>query len=348
MQKPVYYDGTKLLSMMDINGDRPEIYLCTSNRTAGKTTYFGRLCVKRFVENKEKFMLLYRFNYELDDCAEKFFKDIGGLFFPGMEMISERKANGTFHELFLGDQSCGYAVSINSADAIKKYSHLFSDVDRMLFDEFQSESEHYCPREVQKFLSVHTSVARGQGKQVRYVPVYMLGNRASLLNPYYVEMGISARLNKETKFLRGNGFVLENGYVDSAARAQELSGVNKAFNGSTYLAAMHSREDVYLNDNTAFIEKLEGKNEYVCTFRYEGCDYAIRRYGELGFMYCDNHADYNFRVKITVTLEDHRVNYVMLKQNDMLLQILRDLFKKGSFRFKNLQCKEACIRLLSL
>ena len=43
-----YYDGTKLLSMTDINGKKPELYLCTTNRTGGKTTYFGRLVVNRF------------------------------------------------------------------------------------------------------------------------------------------------------------------------------------------------------------------------------------------------------------------------------------------------------------
>ena len=57
-----YYDGTKLLSMLDINGDKPEIYLCTSNRTAGKTTYFNRLVTKKFLNEGIKFMLVYRFN----------------------------------------------------------------------------------------------------------------------------------------------------------------------------------------------------------------------------------------------------------------------------------------------
>lgn len=62
-----YYDGTKLLSMKDINGKTPEILLCTTNRTGGKTTYFGRLCLNRFLKYGEKFCLIYRFNYELDD-----------------------------------------------------------------------------------------------------------------------------------------------------------------------------------------------------------------------------------------------------------------------------------------
>ena len=62
-----FYSGTKLLSMKDIKGRTPEIFLCTSNRSAGKTTYFNRLCVRRWLKYGEKFMLVYRFNLELDD-----------------------------------------------------------------------------------------------------------------------------------------------------------------------------------------------------------------------------------------------------------------------------------------
>ena len=237
MNETKYYDGTKLLSMKDINGNKPEIYMCTTNRTGGKTTYFGRLCINRFINKGEKFGLIYRYNYELDDVTDKFFKDIGSLFFPNMTMTSKRRASGIFHELFLDEKSCGYAFSLNSADQIKKYSHLFNDIERMLFDEFQSETNHYCSDEVKKLLSVHTSVARGQGEQVRYVPVYMLSNPVSIINPYYIEMGISERLRDNTKFLRGDGFVLEQGYVDSASKAQKESGFNRAFSKNSYVAA---------------------------------------------------------------------------------------------------------------
>ena len=37
-QKPTFYDGTKLLSLTDINREKPELYMCTTNRTGGKTT----------------------------------------------------------------------------------------------------------------------------------------------------------------------------------------------------------------------------------------------------------------------------------------------------------------------
>lgn len=340
-----FYDGTKLLSMMDINGNKPEIYMCTSNRSAGKTTYFSRLCVNRFLKHDEKFMLIYRFNYQLDDCADKFFKDINTLFFPGSVMQSKRRASGTYHELFLDEKSCGYAVSLNSADGLKNYSHLFSDTMRMMFDEFQSETNHYCSEELRKFISIHTSVSRGQGQQIRYVPVYMISNPVSIINPYYVEMGISSRLNDKVKFLKGDGFVLEQGYVEAASKAQKQSGFNRAFAKNEYVA--YSSESIYLNDNKSFIERPSGNPRYLCTIRYNGCDYAIKEYLDLGILYCDDRPDKTFPERITVTTDDHEINYVMLKRNDFFISNLRYFFERGCFRFKDLRCKEALLKALS-
>lgn len=340
-----YYDGTKLLSLTDLDGKQPEILMVTTNRTGGKTTYFGRLCVNKFKKGQGKFALLYRYNYELDDCADKFFKDLSTLFFSGSVMESKRKASGIFHELFLDGESCGYALSLNSADQLKKYSHLFSDVNRMIFDEFQSESNHYCSDEIKKFISIHTSVARGQGEQVRYVPVYMLSNPVSLINPYYVELGISNRLRDDTKFLRGHGYILEQGFIDSASIAQKESGFNKAFTKNSYVA--YSSECVYLNDNKAFIEKPNGIGRYLCTIKYNGTDFGVREFADSGFIYVDDRPDTSYKYKITVTTSDHEINYVMLKRNDMFLTNLRFYFEKGCFRFKDLRCKEAILKALS-
>ena len=340
-----YYDGTKLLSMLDINGRKPEIYLCTTNRTGGKTTYFGRLLVNRFLDRGEKFGLIYRYNYELDDCADKFFKDIGKLFFKDKVMESKRRASGIFNELFLDKVSCGYAISLNSCDQLKKYSHLFSDVARLLFDEFQSESNHYCQDEIRKLLSVHTSIARGNGEQIRYVPVYMLANPVSIINPYYVELGISNRLRDDTKFLKGDGYVLEQGFIDSASKAQLDSGFNRAFSRNSYVA--YSAECVYLNDNKAFIDKPVGSNRYVGTLRYNNRDYGLREFTELGIIYCDDKPDNTFKYKVTVTTSDHQINYVMLRKNDLFISNLRYLFECGCFRFKDLNCKEAVLKALS-
>lgn len=339
-----FYDGTKLLSMKDIEGNTPEIFMCTSNRSGGKTTYFNRLAVNRWNKKRTKFALLYRYKYELSDVADKFYKDIRDLFFPNTIMTSKSRASGIYHELYINDESCGYALALNSADQLKKYSHLFSDVDLIIFDEFQSETNAYCPQEIRKFLSIHTSIARGGGKQVRYVPVIMISNPVSIINPYYVEMGISSRLDG-AKFVRGKGYVLEQGFVESASKSQKESAFNKAFENNEYVA--YSSECVYLNDNEAFIEKPNGIPRYLGTIRYEGTDYAIREYRDLGILYCDNKADMTFPNRISVTTDDHRINYVMLKSNDLFILNMRFYFEHGAFRFKDLKSKEALMKLIS-
>ena len=345
MSEPVYYDGTKILSMKDLDGQTPEIFMVTTNRTGGKTTYFSRLCVNRFLDKGEKFMLLYRFSYELDDCADKFFKDIHTLFFPTHNMTGQKRGNGLYVELYLDNKSCGYAVAMNNADAIKKFSHFFSDVCRILFDEFQSETNHYCPRELTKFQSIHTSVARGQGQQVRYVPVFMLSNPVSLINPYYAKFKISARLKKDTHYLRGHGFIVEQGFVESASNAMLESGFNRAFAEDAYQA--YASQNVYLNDNESFIEKPKGKGRYLATLRFNGQDFGIREFINEGIIYCDDRPDSTYPMKLCVTTNDHKINYVMLKRNDIFIQDMRFFFERGCYRFKDLTCKEAVLSALS-
>ena len=341
-----FYDGTKLLSQKDLNGNTPEIFMCTTNRSAGKTTYFNRLAVNRFKDKGEKFCLLYRYKYELNDCVDKFFKDINTLFFKGDTMSAKCMAQGVYYNLYYNDKHCGYAISLNSADQIKKYSHLFSDVKRILFDEFQSETNNYCSDEVRKFRSIHTSLARGQGEQVRYLPVIMISNPVTLLNPYYVSMNIASRLSDKTKFFRGKGFVLEQGFNESASQQQLESGFNQAFTNDDYTDYL--TQGVYLNDNKSFIEKPPTNNgRYLVTLRYCGKDYAIREYRDLGYLYCDDRPDRTFPHRLSVTTDDHQVNYVMLKANDMFIVNLRYFFEQGAFRFKDLSCKEAVMKTIS-
>lgn len=347
-----FYDGTKLLSLKDINGNTPELYMCTSNRSAGKTTYFERMLVNRFLKNGSKFGVLYRFNYELDDCAEQFFGEIQSLFFNDYEMVSEKRAKGVYHELFLRNklsdekQHCGYAMALNNADVIKRKSHLLNDITSIFFDEFQSETNHYCDSEVTKFLSIHKSLARGGGKQVKYLPVYMVANPISIINPYYIELNITKRLKDDVNFLKGEGFVLENGFNESASEAIKNSGVSQAFSNNKYIA--YSSEAIYLNDNLSFIEEPPRVNgRYLATIRYEGKDYAIREYTNEGIIYCDDRADSTFPNRLSVTLDDHSINYVMLKANNIFIMNLRFYFEHGCFRFRDMKCKEAILKCIS-
>lgn len=340
-----YYDGNKLLTQKDINKNKPEIFISTTNRSAGKTTYFNSYLVKKFLAKKEKFVLLYRYSYEVVGCAEKFFNDIEKLFFKGMKMEQKSLIKGDgIASLYLNEIHCGYAVSLNKSEQVKKLSSLMCDCSIILFDEFQSETNTYLPKEVDKFISIHTSLARGNSQQSRYLPVIMLSNFVSLINPYYVSLGISEKLKSDTNYLKGKGYVLEQIINESASEAQSNSIFNSAFDNNY---TKFSANKIYLNDNYCFVEKVSKISRYILTFKIEGKNYAIKECATEGIMYCDDKPDMSFPTKITISTNEHNVNYVMLKSNSFLLTQLREYFELGCFRFKNLSCKKALFILLS-
>ena len=338
----MYYNGDRLLSYVDIDGKRPEIFIVESNRSAGKTTYFAKKLIDNFLKKDEKFIVIYRWAYEIKNCADSFFGSVNSLFFPKSTM-TQRTVEGKYAEFILDNKLCGYGIALNSANYIKRRSNAFNDVTSIFFDEIQPEDNCYCPQEIDKFISIHTSVARGGGQQVRYVPVYMCSNSVSLLNPYYSALGISERLQQNTKFLRGSGFVLERNHNESAQMAQKNSAFNRAFAKSEYV--QYASESLYLNDNNSFIGKPSGKNRYICTIRYNNTDYAVRLYGDI--LYCDTSIDKTCAIKISAQTADHTTDFVLASANVVLLQKLREHFAFGKFRFKNLECKAAILHTLS-
>ena len=118
-----------------------------------------------------------------------------------------------------------------------------------------------------------------------------------------------------------------------------------AFSGTQY--QLYAAEGAYLNDSTAFIEKPSGKGRYLTTIRYNGIDYGVRSFDHDGIVYCDNRPDGKYPTRIAVTTEDHNINYVMLRNNDLFISNMRYFFERGCFRFKDMKCKEAVLKLLS-
>ena len=347
-----FYNGQKLLSLMDLNKQKPEIFISTSNRSAGKTTYFGKMVVDNFLKQGKKFGLLYRYAYEIAGVADKFFSDIRGLFFPNFIMTAEAREKDTFTELFIEEagkenskRSCGYALALNKADNIKKCSHLLSDTSILLFDEFQTESGQYATNEVQKLQSIHTSLARGNGEQVRYLPVILISNFVSLLNPYYTALHISERLQQDTNYLRGEGWVLEQGFNDSASKAQKESAFNRAFGETAY--NKFSAEKFYLNDNKSFVKKMTGRNSYIMTLKYDGEYFGFRFYTDSRILYISTSADLTSPKKYACRLEDMDEETNLVSTIPLYVVKLRDAFNAGQFRFQNMKCKSALFSIIS-
>ena len=346
---PKFYDGTKLLSMQDIDGEKPVIYMVTSNRSAGKTTFFVRMLIKKFIDNGEKFCILYRWKKELNDIARKVFTNVSWKF-PGYSMLDKKREKGNFCELLLKKDdekavTCGYAIAINGSDDIRKSSGELSAISRIFMDEFQSETNKYCPNEIEKFQSIYTTIARGNGQQSRYVPIYMCSNPVSILNPYFSIMNVASKLRKDTKFLKGKGWVLEQNLNDSARMAMTSSAFAKAMSGSNYIE--YATDGKYLLDDNSFIEKPKNTpTTYIATFIYNGQSIALRQ-GMNDIFYFGGNIDDTYPLKIFVTNDDATLNASSLRANSGLMRLLRTYWDNSMVRFSDLQARECALRAIA-
>lgn len=343
-----YYSGYRLLSLMDRDGRRPEIYVSTTNRSAGKTVFFNGYCVHRFVQKKEKFLLLYRNKFEVEDCATNFFAEIGPLFFPGLSLSQETGIRLVYDRLILegpdGAECCGYATSLRASEAIKKRSAMMADCSRILFDEAFPEDDKYLPDEMQRFFSIHDSLARGGGSQARYLPVYVVGNLVNIFNPYYETFGIVDNLKPETNFMRGRGFIVEQGYNESSAKAHEDSAFHRAMGSSDYKKM--TLEKTYLNTSYEFINNvLIDCGLYICSISYHNVTYSVRYNEEMNIFYVSTTPDPSFRLIHAATEEDisERAIYDPTARHRYLL---KKRYRQGAVKFKNLQCREAALHFM--
>jgi len=339
----MFYSGDKLLGMKDLEGKKPEIYISTGNRASGKTTFFNKKLVDDFLKYGKQFALIYRFNYELTNVENAFFDDIRGLFFKEHNMEAISQARGMYKALILNGKQCGFAVCLNSADTIKRNSHVFNQVQQIVFDEFQSETNKYCENEISKFISLHTSIARGQGQHSRYVPTYLISNCVSILNPYYQSLGVFNRLRPDTKFLRGNGWCLEQNLNLEASEQIKNSAFMQAFSKESQFG--YATENMYLNDSSSFIAKMTGRGKYICTLKTGNELLSLKEYKDQDIIYCDRSADKSFPLAIAVDIDSHSES-TLFSKNSMLITMLRDVFHKGRFRFKDALCRLAVFQLL--
>lgn len=328
-----------VLKIKDKNGEEPAIYIWVSNRGGGKTFSLNSFLLENFIETKQKFILLYRNDYELTDTAGKFFKSIS-VNFSG-KMTDKTMAHGKYKELFYNDDSCGYAAAINSAATIKKLSHFFSDTQYLVFDEFQDEYNQYLSDEVTKFQSIYMSINRGNGKIDRGVKCFLVGNEISIINPYYVAFGLHELIDNKSKTIKLNGLIYRRDYNIDASNQINQSKFSQAFKNSEYINA--STNTYALRDSYEFIEKPPKNSFYLASLAVTGQFFSIRKNNDIIYI-CSGY-DKSFSVKIkswdTENSTDFSANNVLLKK------YLTNYFNYGKIRYENLTCKKYFIHFLT-
>lgn len=349
----IHYSGNLLLSKQDKNGVKPETYISTSNRSAGKTTWFGGYILNRFLKNDELFCIIMRKKYQLEKAVSymAYFPSSLAVYFPALEMKEEMGIKGIFNNIYIrvrGDENewflCGYSTSLNSSDDIRNFSNVFNNVSRIWLDEFQPESGDYVKDEVKRMFSIHTSLARGGGLQSRYLPLILTGNLIDINNPYYEHFGINKDLDINANFYRGNGFVLEQGFNKSAAEAHVNSTFNQSFADSEYSVLLTKKQ--YLKNSTTMILKNPNlKGDYLFSIKHNNKYFSVRFLYGLSIYYVNEVADLTYGIALAATRDDISDDCIYDGENRFKKR-MKKMYHANIVRFSSYKAREAFMEFI--
>lgn len=340
-----FYNGYYLMNMRDLNNCVPEIFISTGNRTAGKTFFFKRLLVRYSLQTGTKFLWLTRKKTQLSSASQSFIADIQNCHDFKEQFKIEGSDFAGIKEITYSDICIGYVSYLNYADDIKESSNMFNDLSIIAKDEFQLVNPRdYVQDEMWKLRSIHKSCARGYGKHNRFLPVILISNMISIINPYFVALGIHKRFSPETKKMRGNGWCLQVTHNAVATTASTNSLFERAF----------GEDEQTLSDNfNKFMDSLNlvgkqnlGQLRMVCIFYVKKRAYGI--WAGNNYFYVSTKYDISCKHKYALDLESHKEDTVLITRFEPFFAGLRKYFEKGYVRFQDVECRVALVDALAV
>src|SRR5699024_6995081 len=149
------------------------------------------------------------------------------------------------YRFYSNDNIMGYGKALSVSG--NRRSTSFPHVQRMIYDEFlidtsQGSRQNYLNNgeEFFTFANFYETVARG-----RDIPVFFLGNAFSMVNPYFITLGIRIPDLQPNKIYKGKAwtvmFVRDEQFIESRAQTQffqatqDTTFFDHAFNNTFYL-----------------------------------------------------------------------------------------------------------------
>lgn len=355
MAKGIYkghYDPSRILNAKDRTGKQPEvIFVCSRGRSLGKTFGFSRFAyeramgktfgyeIEKHLTGSRKFVLFTRYKKELGSVAAGILKGYLEYARPETTVYEKKQMSGTFSNIYatygFGDEAetehIGYVIPLAADDEIKKISSLFVDVELCLFDEFQpTHNSTYLRDEVDRLVSIHTSLARGGGRSVRFLPVILLSNTINIFNPYFIQTGLVRNIQPNTRLHVGDGLIYERCMVIGNAQEHAGSAFNQVFSASQLLN--YDDDNSWLAADNSLVSKPDGwgRSEYYGTLLSGQSKYGVKYYPGPAMYYVDRRPDLQSPRVYNITV-DGNLNVPFIRGSS-LIKSLKSHFMAGLVR----------------
>lgn len=286
-------------------------------RGGGKTFNTVLDAVKHFEKTGDEFVYIRRRAVDLDDaCSGQ--KGSGNLFadiknkgyFPDVDLkVTADKSGG--YNFYYNDKQMGYGKALSTA----RRSTSLPRVKRMIFDEFlidDSAGSHdrYLNHGKEMFLfnNLYETIARG-----RDIPVFFIGNAFSMVNPYFLELGIRIHEIVENKIYKGKSWTLIFWKDEDFIKEREKTQFYQATADTEF--NKHAFQNKFYLDNKEFLKKRSEDSEHQFSLVYNGKSYGVWVDWTKGFYYVTTKGAATTKTKtIAMSLSDNKPNNVNIRK----------------------------------
>lgn len=192
MSEVKYYEGSDVLNA------NCTMNFIVGNRSAGKSFFWKKYCVKQFLENNRRFIYIRRHKKDIDMSINSFFDDI----VPKFPDWNYRRKGSKLYlykinpdtDETVEEHVIGYAYALSESTKIKSIP--CETVDTIFFDEFLPDNMQYLKPsmplyEPEQLESIFLTVARGYKQVIRTeVKVICVSNATTAFSPYFSYYGI--------------------------------------------------------------------------------------------------------------------------------------------------------------
>lgn len=348
-----YYDWDKTLSY------DADVTMVVGARGVGKTFGLRLQFVRDWLKDGSRFVEITRYKSEIPDVARNYFDRMVELgLFP--DHVFRTNGKTAYIAVKPEDptakpdwQVIGYFVALTEMQKSKKRT--FANVRRLLLDEAtvdMSDRYHgYLSREFELLANIVDSCTRecaGDDETKRRPHVYLLSNACDLANPYFVRYDINTVPPEGYSWHAGKTFLLH--YLRDAEYAEAKREDTVA--GRMLRGTVGERVAAFNDFGNGHDDFVEPKPSF-CDF-YFGFIWRSERFGVWydplsGNFWITGKIPNNTSAPVfALSRADNRVNLMMVKRSNKLLQQLVDLAMYNQLRFDTVGRRERFYESLSL
>ena len=350
-----FYNWTKTLSY------DADITMVCGARGIGKTYGLRLQCIRDFLKNNWRFVIVVRFKAKIAKVSEGFFSRIAefeefeGLHFKthGRHAYIAKEVDSKGKPKW---ELAGYFVALSEAQDTKEMT--FSRVRRIILDEFildkQDKYRRYLPDEYTKLVTITDSVARENKKVAKENPdvvvnpkVYLLGNALNVVNPYFEAFGIFD-LPPIGYSWHCHKMVLLH-YVEDKKYSQEKA--ENTLAGRMYRLSSQGMQNIdnkFLIKNTEHIRAKTPASRFVYGLIWKNRRYGIWADPQTETFYINTFIPPHREEIYALSLEDKELNFRVAKKNEKRIISLYELFCADCVFFDKEATRQALFEIFSL